>query len=251
MTAQPVVLVTGAGLGIGRALCAAFVADGATVVVNDADAARAAQAAADLGPTAHAAPGDVADVAAVRALVEAVVRRHGGLDVAVCNAGITEFGRFLDYEPATFDRVLAVNLRGSFFTAQAAARAMVAAGRPGRIVLLSSVTGVVAMEGLAAYGATKAALRQLARSLALELGPHGITVNAVAPGATITERTVHERPAYEADWAAVTPDRRVATVDDVAAAVRFLAGPGAAHVTGQTLVVDGGWTSIGRVPEGY
>ncbi len=246
-----VVLVTGAGVGIGRALCEAFAAAGDTVVVNDVDGARARSVADAIGGAATAAAADVADVAAVRALVDQVVVRHGRLDVAVANAGITEFGPFLEYEPEVFDRVMAVNLRGSFFTAQAAARAMVAAGTPGRLLLLSSVTGVVAMQGLAAYGATKAALRQLARSLALELGPHGITVNAIAPGATLTERTVRERAEYERDWAAVTPDRRIAAVHDVAAAALFLAGDGGAHVTGQTLVVDGGWTSVGHVPDGY
>lgn len=251
MTRGRVVLVTAAGVGIGRALCEAFAAAGDTVVVNDLDPEAAAVVAAALGAPAEAAPADVADVGAMRDLVGGIVARHGRLDVVVANAGITEFGSFLDYEPATFDRVTAVNLRGSFFTAQAAARAMVRGGHTGRIVLVSSVTGVVAMNGLSAYGATKAALLQLARSLALELGPHGITVNAVAPGATVTERTVLERPAYEQDWAAVTPARRAASVDDVATAVLFLAGDGAAHVTGQTLVVDGGWTVAGRAPDGY
>jgi 3-oxoacyl-[acyl-carrier protein] reductase len=246
-----VVLVTGAGVGIGRALCEAFAAAGDTVVVNDLDPDAAGSVAAALGAPAEAVPADVADVPAVRDLVAGIVARHGRLDVVVANAGITEFGSFLDYEPAAFERVTAVNLRGSFFTAQAAARAMVHGGHAGRIVLVSSVNGVVAMNGLSAYGATKAALLQLARALALELGPHGITVNAVAPGATVTERTVLERPAYERDWAAVTPARRTASVDDVAAAVLFLAGDGAAHVNGQTLVVDGGWTVAGHAPDGY
>jgi glucose 1-dehydrogenase len=128
---------------------------------------------------------------------------------------------------------------------------MVAAGTPGRLLLVSSVTGYRAINGLSAYGATKAALRQLARGIALEVGPYGITVNAVAPGATLTERTLQERAEYDRDWAAVAPDRRTATPGDVAAAVLFLASDEARHVTGQTLLVDGGWTSTGHVPEGY
>lgn len=257
--AGQVVLVTGAGAGIGYGLCVAFAREGATVVLNDVDptlaTTRAAQAELEAGPDAtgriEALAADVADVAAVRAMVADVVRRHGRLDVAVANAGISHFGPFLDAEPEDVDRVLGVNLRGSFFTAQAAARAMVHAGTRGRIVLLTSVAGVLAIRGLSAYGTTKAGLRMMARALALELGPHGITVNAVGPGATLTERTLHETADYRRDWSAVTPDAEVADVRDVAAAVLYLASPEAAHVTGHTLMVDGGWTVTGHVPPGY
>lgn len=246
-----VVLVTGAGTGIGRALCEGFAHDGMTVVANDVDAAAAHDTAAALGDATCAEPADVADVAAVRAMVGRIVERFGRLDVAVANAGVTHFGPFLDAEPAELDRLLGVNVVGSYFTAQAAARAMVRRGTGGRILLLSSVTGIQAMRGLSAYGATKAALRQLARSLALELGPHAITVNAIAPGATVTDRTRAEQPDYADAWAALAPNRRVATVDDIVAAARYLVSDGAAHVTGQTLVVDGGWTTTSRAPDGY
>jgi 3-oxoacyl-[acyl-carrier protein] reductase len=144
-----------------------------------------------------------------------------------------------------------VNLRGSYFTVQAAARIMVAAGTPGRIVLMSSVTGVQAFRGLGTYGISKAGIRMMARSLALELGSHGITVNAIAPGATITERTLQETPNYEQDWASVTPTNRTAHVEDIAAAVSFLCSPEARHITGQTLMLDGGWTTISPLPPQY
>ncbi len=245
-----VVLITGAGAGIGRGLAGAFARAGATVVVNDVDGASAHRVASTL-PGATVEVADIADVTAVRAMVEQVVDRHGRLDVAVANAGITRFGAFLDYEPDDFDRVVAVNLRGTYFTAQAAARAMVAAGTGGRILLLGSVAGVRTINGLSVYGATKAAIGHLAAVLALELGGHGITVNAVAPGATLTERTALERPDYAEAWASVAPDRRTGSVDDVAAVALFLAGDAAGHVTGQTVVVDGGWTTTGHVPDGY
>lgn len=246
-----VVLITGAGAGIGRGLVEVFADHGATVVVNDVDGALAARAAQEVGRAATAEAVDVADVEAVRHMVDRIVDRHGRIDVAIANAGITRFGAFLDYEPDDFDRVVAVNLRGSYFTAQAAARAMVSAGTAGRILLLSSVTGFRAINGLSAYGATKGALRAMVGYLALELGCHGITVNAVAPGATLTERTALERADYERDWAEVTPTRRTGGVDDVAAAALFLASDAARHVSGHTLLVDGGWTSAGHVPEGY
>jgi glucose 1-dehydrogenase len=250
--AEPrVVLVTGAGRGIGRAIAEAFAAAGDVVAVNDKEGGLAAKVATSLGPGASAHEADIADVSAVRAMVDAVVQRHGRLDVLVANAGVTRFGDFLDYEPDDFDHLLAVNLRGSYFTAQAAARTMVAQAAPGRIVLLSSVTGLQSMRGLSAYGTSKAGLRMMARTLALELGPHGITVNAVAPGATLTERTLAEAPQYEEAWAAVAPDRRTGHAEDVAHAVLYLCSPAARHVTGHTLVVDGGWTTTGRVPDGY
>lgn len=245
-----VVLVTGAGAGIGRGLAAAFADAGATVVVNDIDA-DAAHAVASALPGATAEVADVADVGAVRAMVERVVARHGRLDVAVANAGITRFGAFLDYEPDDFDRVVAVNLRGTYFTAQAAARAMVARGRGGRILLVGSVAGVRTINGLSVYGATKAAIGHLAAALALEVGGHGITVNAIAPGATLTERTLLERPDYAEAWASVAPDRHTGAVEDVAAVALFLAADAAGHVTGQTILVDGGWTTTGHVPDGY
>ncbi len=251
-----VVLVTGAGAGIGYGLCVAFAREGATVVLNDVDPTLAVAKADAAGVEAgaghiDAVAADVADVTAVRAMVDAVLERQGRLDVVVANAGISHFGPFLTYEPEEFDQVVGVNLRGTFFTAQAAARAMVSLGRPGRIVLVTSVAGVQAIRGLSAYGTTKAGLRMMARALALELGPHGITVNAVGPGATLTERTVHETADYVGDWSAVTPDGHVAQVADIAAAVLYLASPAAAHVTGQTLMVDGGWTVTGPVPPGY
>jgi glucose 1-dehydrogenase len=167
--------------------------------------------------------------------------------VAVANAGTTMHCDFLDYRPEDFDRLLAVNLRGSFFLAQAAARRFREQGTPGRILFLSSVTGHVAIRQMAAYGMTKAALETLARNLSLETARLGITVNAIAPGATATPRTVSD-PGYEAAWAEVTPNGKVATGADVAEAALFLLSDAAAHVTGQSLVVDGGWIGKGAVP---
>jgi 3-oxoacyl-[acyl-carrier protein] reductase len=251
-----VALVTGAGAGIGYAVAAELAAAGCRVALNDIDPALAAAAAARLNaglPEALVAPFpfDVADVAAVRAAVERVGAELGPPRICVANAGITRFHSFLDAEPEAFDRLMAVNLRGTYFTAQAAARAMAAAGAGGRVVLMASVTGVSVVGGLGTYGISKAAIMAMARSLAVELGPHAITVNAVAPGATVTERTLTETPNYEADWAGVTPTRRPAQVADIAAAVRFLVSPGAAQLTGQTLVVDGGWSLAGQLPPSY
>lgn len=247
------ILVTGAGSGIGYGLCRALAAAGAHVALNDSDPALAHHAADTINaavdrPAVTPYPFDVADVAALRRAVDAVVARHGGLDGAVANAGITNFGEFLDYTLEAFDRLTAVNLRGSYFTAQAAARAMIAGGNDGRIVLLSSVTGVQAYANLSAYGITKAGIRMMARVLAVELGRYSITVNALTPGATVTERTLRDDPHYAEHWDAVTPTGRVSTVDDVVAAALFLLSDGARQVTGQTLVVDGGWTLVSPIP---
>ncbi|RME51594.1 MAG: SDR family oxidoreductase, partial [Caldilineae bacterium] len=251
-----VAVVTGAGVGIGFALCRAFAEDGAHVVLNDIDPERATRAAATINqavgeervtPVAL----DVADVAGVRRMIQDAAARWGRLDVVIANAGITNYGPFLDYTPEAFDRIVAVNLRGSYFTAQAAARQMIALGmEEGRILLTSSVTGVQAFPNLGAYGVTKAGIRHMAKVLALELGPHHITVNAICPGATLTERTLADDPHYEDNWAEVTPTGRVGYVDDIVAAARFLASPAARHVTGQTLIVDGGWSLQSPIPAG-
>ena len=248
-----VVFVTGAGIGIGFALCKAFAQAGATVALNDLDlalATKSAQAINDLIGEQRVEPHafDVADVSAVRAAMADVVQRRGRLDVVIANAGLTNYGGFLDYTPEAFDRLLGVNLRGSYFTAQAAARAMIERNIAGRILLMSSVTGTRAFLNLSAYGTTKAGIQHMARALALELGPHGITVNAIVPGAILTERTLADDPKYEDNWAGVTPMQRVGTVDDVVATALFLASPEARHVTGQSLVVDGGWSLASPLP---
>jgi NAD(P)-dependent dehydrogenase (short-subunit alcohol dehydrogenase family) len=254
-----VAIVTGAGQGIGREIARQLCLGGARVAVNDEDESLAAEAAGAIAAEARAAasipggvaaapfPADIADVETTRDLVRRTVSSFGRLDFAVANAGITLYGDFLDYDPADFDRLLAVNLRGSFFLAQAAARQLRTQGAGGRILFLSSVTGHVAIRQLTTYGMTKAALEALARNLSLEVAALGITVNALAPGATLTPRTAAS-PGWEEAWTAATPSGRVATVGDVARAALFLLSDDAAHVTGQTLVVDGGWTSMGAAP---
>jgi NAD(P)-dependent dehydrogenase (short-subunit alcohol dehydrogenase family) len=176
-------------------------------------------------------------------MVATAVREFGRLDIVVANAGLTLFGDFFEYTPASFAEVMRVNLQGTFFLAQAAAIQMRAQGDGGSIVFTSSVTGHQAHRQLTAYGMSKAAIEMLARSLVVELSPYRITVNAVAPGATLTERTAAD-PNYEQTWSALTPLGRPATPADIAQAVLFLAGPGARHITGQTLIVDGGWTVV-------
>lgn len=248
------VLVTGAGQGIGFEICRQFARAGATVGLNDADAALA-QAAADRihkeldRECVFPYPFDISDVAAVRTAVAGFDARFGRLDCLVANAGITNFGDFLSYEPEDFDRLMAVNLRGTYFSAQAAARAMISRQVPGRIILMSSITGIRALNQLSAYGMTKAAIRMMAQGLAVELGPYGITTNAIAPGATLTERTQTERENYVSDWQQLSPNGRIAEVDDIAATALFLASAGARHISGQTLTVDGGWTAFGPMPE--
>jgi glucose 1-dehydrogenase len=199
-------------------------------------------------PRCIAVAGDAGDIAFVREMVDTAVRTFGRLDIVVANAGLTFFGDFFDYEPAAFAQVMQLNLTGSFFLAQAAARQMRSQGEGGSIVFMSSVTGHQAHRHLTAYGMSKAALEMLARGLVVELSPHRITVNAVAPGATLTERTALDAD-YANTWRELTPMGRAATPADIASAVVFLAGPEARHITGQTLVVDGGWSVVSPGPD--
>jgi glucose 1-dehydrogenase len=250
------VIVTGAGLGIGYHLCEKFAEAGALVALNDIDGDRARRSAATVNGVLEAERVfpyalDVADVDAVVNMVDGFADTHGRLDIVVANAGLTSYGPFLEYTPERFDRLTSVNLRGTYFTAQSAAKAMIRTKTAdARILLMASVTGARAFSNLGAYGATKAAISHLAKSMALELGPRGITANAISPGATLTERTVSDDPDFASHWAGVTPTGRVGTVEDVAAAALFLASPQAQHITGQTIQVDGGWTLPSPVPAG-
>jgi 3-oxoacyl-[acyl-carrier protein] reductase len=220
------------------------------VLLNDLDLGLAEAAAAQIraeGGQAKAEGGDVALPEVTRGLVRRAAEAWGRLDVAVANAGITLHRDFLEYAPEDLDRLLAVNVRGSFFLAQAAALRFREQGSQGRILFLSSVTGHVSIRQMAPYGMTKAALEALARNLSAELAPLGITVNTIAPGATATPRTLAAE-GWEAAWAAAIPGGRVAQGADVAAAALFLLSDEAAHVTGQSLVIDGGWAALGAVP---
>jgi 3-oxoacyl-[acyl-carrier protein] reductase len=247
-----VAVITGAGVGIGREIARHLVHEGAFVVLNDLDEALAHATAAELnaeGVSGYAlgAGGDVSDVATVRGLVALAVNKWGRLDMAIANAGLTMWQSFFELTPEAFDRVTSVNLRGSFFLAQAAASQMRAQGG-GSILLMSSVTGHQAVQYLSAYGMTKAALEMLARNLVVELSPYGINVNCVAPGATLTPRNLADDPNYARSWGSVTPNGRVAEPADIANAALFLLAPASRHITGQTLVVDGGWTATSPTP---
>ncbi len=244
-------VITGAGSGIGFAIAKQLAHLGASVVVNDIDPARADDAVDKIrtnGGNAVPFRGDAGDVDVVRGLVACAVDEFGHLDLAIANAGLTLFNDFYSCSLKDFQRLLNVNVRGTFFLAQAASRHMRASGRGGKILLISSNIGVQPHPGLAVYGMTKAALNMMARALALELAPHRIAINALAPGATITERTLQDDADYRQIWQPLIPDGRVADSDEIAGAALFLLSAAAEHITGQTLVIDGGWTSNGRYP---
>ncbi len=245
-----VAIVTGAGQGIGLEICRQLVLRGAKVILNDINESITFNAASSISPDPDVClpfPGDAADITFIRKLAAESTARFGKLDIAIANAGITLFGDFFEYKPEDFNKVMNLNLAGSFFLAQAASLQMKKFKNPGRILLMSSVTGHQAHKNLAAYGMSKAALEMLAKTLVVELSSFHITINTIAPGATLTERTASD-PDYEATWSRITPTGRPATVQDIAHAALFLVSPHAGHITGQSLVVDGGWTSTSPSP---
>jgi NAD(P)-dependent dehydrogenase (short-subunit alcohol dehydrogenase family) len=191
--------------------------------------------------------GDSSQLNLIQQLVDTAVQATGSLDVVIANAGITLFGDFFEYPPASFFRVMEVNLGGSFFLAQAAAKQMKLQQNGGSLLLMSSVTGHQAHKNLAAYGMSKAALEMLAKNLVVELSPYQININTIAPGATITERTASD-PEYHETWSRITPMGKPASTQDIAAAALFLTSTHAKHITGQSLIIDGGWTSISPSP---
>ncbi len=247
---QQVAIVTGAGQGIGFEICRQLALSGARIVLNDIDPALAEKACADIiqsGGVCVPLPGDAADLTFIQQLVDTAVERFGRLDIAIANAGITLFGDFFNYKPETLQRVMNLNLAGSFFLTQAAAKQIRQQESGGSILLMSSVTGHQAHKDLAAYGMTKAGLEMLAKTLVVELSPYKISINAIAPGATRTERTIEDQ-SYEATWSRITPMGRPADVNDIAQAAIFLVSKNARHITGQSLVVDGGWSSVSLQP---
>jgi 3-oxoacyl-[acyl-carrier protein] reductase len=246
---KQVAIVTGAGQGIGFEIARQLVVQGASVILNDIDEARAKHAADKINKEGAclAMAGDASDINFIRKMVDEAVNRFGKLSIAIANAGITLFGDFFNYKPEHFEQVIKVNLHGSFFLAQAVAKQMKKQKEGGSILLMSSVTGHQAHKDLAAYGMTKAALEMMAKTLVIELSPFNISINAIAPGATKTERTSEDEQ-YEKTWSRLTPMGKPASVGDIANAALFLVSPASRHITGQSLVVDGGWSSVSPPP---
>jgi len=248
--AGQVAIITGAGQGIGFEIARQMALGGAAILINDIDEPLIKKAADQIekaGGICHALAGDAADIDFIQQMVDTAVQKFGKLTIAIANAGITLFGEFLSYPPESLQSVMTLNLQGSFFLAQRAAQQIIKQDSGGSILFMSSVTGHQAHKNLAAYGMTKAALEMLAKNLVVELSPYQITVNTVAPGATLTERTLEDAD-YKKVWSRITPMGRPASVEDVAAAVLFLVSPGAGHITGQNLIIDGGWTAVSASP---
>jgi NAD(P)-dependent dehydrogenase (short-subunit alcohol dehydrogenase family) len=245
-----VVLVTGGAQGIGRAIAACFVSEGARVMLADINVGRAEQTAAELrtsGARAVAYGIDLEQVAEISGLVNHTVRELGRLDVLVNNAGV-EFGEsFFEATQATWDKHLNVNLRAMFFTTQAAARWM-KDHDGGAVVNIASVQGAIFSPRYIPYTVSKSGVRGLTSVLAVALAPHRIRVNAVAPGWCNTAMNkVATDPTLVQERLKLIPLRRVGEPDEMAEAVMFLASSRANYVTGQTLTIDGGWT-LGAPP---
>jgi 3-oxoacyl-[acyl-carrier protein] reductase len=248
------VIVTGAGRGIGFGIAEQFARQGANVALSDIDAKLAQDAANQINETVGAErvlayTVDVSDVAAIRQMTHAFTEQGGPPTVIVANAGVTYYKELLNCTPEDVDKLMGINLRGTFFTAQIGAQAMIDHNVQGSIILLSSVVGMRAFRNFSIYSMTKAGIAMLAKSLAMELGEHGIRANAISPGAILTERTQAEDPNYAENWASVNMTGRVGRVEDIANMAVFLSSPEAKHITGQNMVIDGGWTTYGNVPD--
>ncbi len=240
-----IALVTGASRGIGRACAVALGARGAKVIINytanEAAANEAAAAVAAVGGVAVLKRFDVADGAAVDVAIKEIAAVEGGLHILVNNAGIAINGLTLGAKDADWQRVLSVNLTGVFNCTRAALRSLMKARDSGRIINLTSVTAEVGSGGQAFYTAAKGGVISLTKTWAREYASRGVTANAVSPGYIDTDMTAADLPADKrAELIKQIPLGRVGKPEDVAAAVAYLAGPGAAYVTGQILRVNGG-----------
>lgn len=239
-------IVTGASSGIGQGIAERFAREGANVVIDYVGAPDGATATLNIvrgaGAQGLMVEADVSHVVAVRALVDAAWKQFGSADILVNNAGMEKKAAFCDVAEADYDHVLGVNLKGPFFLTQAFVQRLAAVKKPGRVINISSVHEDMAFPGFATYCTSKGGLRMLMRDLAVELGPMGITVNNVAPGAVstpINTALLENKPKLDALLQKI-PLGRLGTVEDVAGLVTFLASDAAAYINGSTFVIDGG-----------
>lgn len=250
---EQVAIITGAAKGIGFEIARQLANEGAYVILNDLQEDQAKKAADQINSKnqGHCLPfpGDAASLDTIEKMVAQAIRQFGRLDMVVPNAGVTFFGDFFEFRTTDFKKVMETNLEGAFFLTQVAAQEMRQRKQGGRILLVSSNIGQRAYPYLTAYSMSKAALSMMARSLVLELSPHNININAIAPGATLTNRTQQEDPNYAKVWSELIPIGRVGQPIDMAASALFLLSHEARHITGQTLVIDGGWTGVSNNPE--
>ncbi|HPD07886.1 MAG TPA: SDR family NAD(P)-dependent oxidoreductase [Patescibacteria group bacterium] len=237
-----VALITGAGQGIGRGIAVQLAHDGYNIAIADINLNNLAETAREisaLGVKVLKIEANVANSYDVQNMVQATMDEFGLLDVLVNNAGIYPFEPFMDMTEEQWDKVISVNLKSLFLCSQAVARVM---SNGGRIIMISSIASLLGFSGLAHYCASKGGANSLVRALALELAPRQITVNAVAPGSIMTPGTSNTDEESQKAIIMKIPLGRLGTPQDIAAAVAFLASKEASYITGQILVVDGGWT---------
>jgi NAD(P)-dependent dehydrogenase (short-subunit alcohol dehydrogenase family) len=236
--------IIGGGSGIGEAVAHGAARQGAAVIVLDANGAAAARVASAIGGGAQSGALDIRDGPAVHAALEAIARERGRLDVVVCTPAVNARKLILQYDADDFDRVVNLNLKGSFNVLQAAGRLMTAQ-RGGSIVLFASIRALVVEPGQSVYAATKAGIVQLVRTAAVEFGPAGVRVNAVGPGVVDTPLTapIKANPEWYAAYASKSALGRWARAEEMVGPTLFLASDAASFVTGTILLADGGWTA--------
>ena len=245
------VIVTGAGQGIGLEVVIQLCKEGYFVIWNEIDLSvfkSASQQLEEHSLTNHLGIlGDSSSELFLSDLAKTINNTPGNLYGCICNSGITTFGNFLEYPRESMDLLLKVNVSGTFFLIQFIAKLLKESKSKGSIVVTTSVTGHQAHPDLVAYGMTKGALIQLVRNLVVELSPLGIRINAISPGATLTERTALIDD-FEDQWTKITPMGSIADVSDISNAILFMLSEKSRQITGQTLIVDGGWTSYSPPP---
>ena len=248
-------LITGSARGIGRAFAEAYVREGATVAIADIDLDRASRTASEIGPAAYAVKLDVTDQASIDTAIRAVEERQGGLDILINNAALFDLAPIVEISRASYDRLFSINVAGTLFMMQAAARSMIAKGQGGKIINMASQAGRRGEGLVAVYCATKAAVISLTQSAGLDLIKHGINVNAIAPGVVDGEHwdgvdalfaKYENRPLGEKKKlvGAEVPFGRMGRAEDLTGMAIFLASADADYIVAQTYNVDGGnWMS--------